>query len=171
MAPRMSVLFIKLILLKNCLGFLVRHDSFASSSLGRLPIEVSSRSFQRSTQRVALELKWRHKYPTKLGVGAGYEVQYGDTAGAALAVRNTMLSRGSADILMDVNWRVMLDEHWAIVGPNGETRAMAHTPCCEYQENYRLLFNLTTFLSMLQELESQLCCQRSLVGCQSAPER
>jgi len=122
MAPRVSVLFIKLMLLKECEGFVVRQSSLASSLTRRLPTEVPSKSCQESTQRAPLELRWLSKRFTMLAAGASYEVQYGDTAGAALAVRNTMLSRGSADILMDVNWRVMPDEHWAIVGPNGETK-------------------------------------------------
>lgn len=47
------------------------------------------------------------------------DIQYGDTGGAALVVEDTMISRGPADILSDVNWRVMPNERWAIVGPNG----------------------------------------------------
>lgn len=47
------------------------------------------------------------------------QVRYGETSGAALLIEKTMLSRGPEDILSDVNWRVLPNERWGIVGPNG----------------------------------------------------
>jgi ATP-binding cassette subfamily F protein 3 len=51
--------------------------------------------------------------------GDSFEVQYGDTAGAAVVVQDIMISRGATDVLSGVNWRVLPNERWAIVGPNG----------------------------------------------------
>lgn len=43
----------------------------------------------------------------------------GDTRGAVLTVENVAVSRGSAQILSNVNLRIENKERWGIVGPNG----------------------------------------------------
>ncbi len=46
-------------------------------------------------------------------------ITVGDTKGAALAIQNVAISRGSNRILENVSFRVERGQRWGIVGPNG----------------------------------------------------
>lgn len=121
MAPRVGLVI--WLLVNECGGFAVRRDPYHRVVEGWTAAGTIPRVVRGLPVGLRLEVHGdRSRRTVRAASAAGFEVQYGDTAGAALVVRNTMLSRGSADILSDVNWRVMPNEHWAIVGPNGERR-------------------------------------------------
>jgi ABC-type Mn2+/Zn2+ transport system ATPase subunit len=46
-------------------------------------------------------------------------VVVGDTKGAALLLEDVAISRGSNQILSDIDWRVERKERWGLIGPNG----------------------------------------------------
>mmetsp|Transcript_9790 Transcript_9790/g.15036 ORF Transcript_9790/g.15036 Transcript_9790/m.15036 type:complete len:735 (+) Transcript_9790:139-2343(+) len=60
----------------------------------------------------------RHS-PLFLQKDDGETMKRGDTRGAALLVENLAVSRGPAQILSDINFRVEPKSKWGVVGPNG----------------------------------------------------
>lgn len=59
-------------------------------------------------------------------VGSGHVAQStsegmsrGDSRGAAVLLEGLSVSRGPAQILEDINWRVEPRSKWAVIGPNG----------------------------------------------------
>lgn len=47
-------------------------------------------------------------------------VKYSGSSGAAIELNNIAISIGNNDILSDINWSILPNERWAIVGRNGE---------------------------------------------------
>jgi ABC-type molybdenum transport system ATPase subunit/photorepair protein PhrA len=43
----------------------------------------------------------------------------GDTGGAALLLENVCIGVGDADLMSEVQWKVMKGERWGLVGKNG----------------------------------------------------
>lgn len=62
---------------------------------------------------------WVATSSSEVASGPKYDIQFGDTSGAALLISDAYLSRGPMDLLNEVNWRVNPRERWGIVGPNG----------------------------------------------------
>ena len=57
--------------------------------------------------------------PTKSVQQGGDGVVVGDTKGAAIVFEDIAISRGSNQILSNVNFRIERNQRWGIVGPNG----------------------------------------------------
>lgn len=56
-------------------------------------------------------------------VKASSAVKYSDSSGAAIQLSKVSVAIGNNDILNDVNWMVLPNERWAIVGRNGEGKS------------------------------------------------